>query len=352
VRVIGLIVLSAALVGGLGGAYLLYDSGVPGSPRLPAWDGVPSNRSADSIGLMVPPGLSVRQEVLLGSTQPHPLDRAETSGSVDPTLRLDPGALQVNVKVRGHGTAPFDLVLALESGARVQPADGLRLFASPLDGYGVTVDGPHDRWKPTDGGPPQLAVDHYVLHVTPDQAWAGRGPTELPPVQFDLFLRPLWPFAVRDNARVVVRSPLLHGAVGCRDLDGFMHSVKQGSRNPPAPDCSRADVEFETAVVLDIERAEWKSDLLDPEPFDGRQRGHVDGATRWVSTQPIRVTGNYVNINAEAAGQRSLFLAGLVAGFALGLVPVIVEKVRYPTGRTAVRGTGSRSRRWSRARRR
>lgn len=42
VRGIGLIVWSAALVGGLGGAYLLYDSGVPGSPRLPAWDGVPS----------------------------------------------------------------------------------------------------------------------------------------------------------------------------------------------------------------------------------------------------------------------------------------------------------------------
>lgn len=43
-RGIGLITLTAALVGGLGGAYLLDDGGggVPGSSRLSAWDGVPS----------------------------------------------------------------------------------------------------------------------------------------------------------------------------------------------------------------------------------------------------------------------------------------------------------------------
>lgn len=350
VRGIGLIAMTAALVGGLGGAYQLYDSGVPGTPWLPAWDNVPYDRTPASIGLLVPQGLRVRQEVLLGNLRPHTLDLAETSDSVDPMLRLDPGAIQVNVEVRGHGTTPFDLILVLGSGARVQRPDGLRLFASPLDGYGVTVDGPHNLWKPTDGDPPQLAADQFVLHVTPDQAWAGRGPTELPPVLFNLVLRPLWPFAVRDNARVVVQSPLFHGAVGCRDLDVTVRNLKQGRRSDTS--CGRAEEESETEVVLDIERAEWKSDLLDPEPFDGRQRGYFDGATRWISTQPIRVTGNYVNINAEAAGQRSLFLAGLMAGFALGLVPVIIEKVRFPTGRTAARGTGSRSRRWSRARRR
>ena len=80
--------------------------------------------------------------------------------------------------------------------------------------------------------------------------------------------------------------------------------TKQGRRSDAF--CGRAEEESETEVVLDVERAEWKSDLLHPEPFDGRQRGHVDGATRWISTQPVQVTGNYVNINAEAAGQRSL----------------------------------------------
>lgn len=346
----GLGSVALLLVGGLAGAYLLYAGGVPGSPRLPSWDGVTSTdesayRSGDGMTLLVPPGVTARQRVLLGKTD-HLYGEYTTFNPVDPMLDLDPGTVQVSVELRGHRLDPFDLILQLDSGARV-PRDGMRAYASAGTDH-VAIDGPYSKWQMIMGSsdPPRFDTDYYVLHVDPSDEGA----------RFDLLLRPFWPFAVRDNARVVLRTALFHGAVECDNIDAVVGKLMNGRGGTfDAPFfCTRVepDRKSETVVVLDIERAEWKTDLLYPAPADDIQDGVPDGATWWSATRPLRVTGNYVNINAEAAGQRSLFLAGLMAGFALGLVPVIVEKVRYPTGRTAARGTGSRSRRWSRARRR
>jgi hypothetical protein len=98
----------------------------------------------------------------------------------------------------------------------------------------------------------------------------------------------------------------------------------------PQPDCRRPEPldEESTTVQLELDRAEWKTDLLHPAPGEADRPDMTDSTTWWTAPGLIRVTGNYVNINAEAAGQRWLFLSGLLAGFALGLVPVVVEKLR------------------------
>ena len=311
------LVLVLLLVGGLGSAYKFYVDGVPGSPRLPKPDD--GNPVGAAIGVFVPQGVFVRQRVSLGKVHEHFADTpVRTFNEPDPMTGLDPGTIHLSFEFVEYEPAPFDLVLELDGGARVQGNAGVRSFTWVKDGAQITVDGPH---KSSD------ETDHVVLHVTPAPVFVHEnGETSRRTLQIEVLLRPLWPFAVRDNARVVLRTPLLLGWVRCGD------PIRSRS------DCRRFEQRDEEAITvqLELDRAEWKTDLLHPAPAEGRRPDMADSTTWWTAPGLIRVTGNYVNINAEAAGQRWLFLSGLLAGFALGLVPVVIEKVRFPTGRTRV----------------
>ncbi|WP_112263298.1 hypothetical protein [Lentzea terrae] len=354
------LLLVVLLIGALGTAYRFYLDGVPGSPQLPTWTGATdANSAGDAMVILAPPGVVVRQRVLLGKVDARHDNPVRLAASEpDSMLKLDPGLIQLSVDIPQYEPRPFDLILQLASGARVPRLDGIRAFSFGGDTPPVIVDGPYSLWELAGGSPdrqPPSDTDYVVLHVTPPPAHVHEnGETSLYRLQFELLLRPLWPFAVRDNARVVLRTPSFHGFVKCGALDAFMRYLVERGPRFPAMDCHRPEPpdELATTVVLDVERAEWKTDLLYPAPAEGGRSDVTDDATWWTASGPVRVTGNYVNINAEAAGQRWLFLSGLLAGFALGLVPVVVEKVRYPRDQRAARGRARPSRPWSPARRR
>ncbi|MFS8095856.1 hypothetical protein LFM09_01845 [Lentzea alba] len=307
VRSTSLLLLVALFVGGLGAAYQFYLDGVPGSPRLPK--PTEDNQVGSAIGVVVPQGVELRQRISLGKVHEYHLDhRAPTFDEPDPVLGLDPSTIHLSFEFVEYEPVPFDLILALEGGARVPDLSAVRAFTWEKDGARITVDGPFQR--------PDKS-DHVVLHVTPKPAFVHEdGTTSRWSMQIEVLLRPLWPFAVRDNARVVLRTPLFHGVVQCAELD--------------PPDCRQPEPLEEEAmtVQLELDRSEWKTDLLHPAPGEADRADLTDSTTWWTAPKMLRVTGNYVNINAEAAGQRRLFLAGLLAGFALGLVPVVVEKIR------------------------
>ncbi|MEV6236411.1 hypothetical protein [Lentzea sp. NPDC051838] len=329
------VLLVLLLVGALGAAYQLYLNGIPGTPRLPKWeDELFPNPVGSSVGVLAPPGVVFRQRVSLGKVEHYGSDTpVRTFGEPDPMLGLDPGTIHLSLQFVEYEPVPFDLVLALEGGARVPDDTAVRAFSWDADGAQVAVDGPF--------------ADYVVLHVTPKPPFVHEnGETSRWSMDLEVLLRPQWPFAVRDNARAVLRTPLFHPFAQCANLSTFVRNLKEGIRQPGAG-CDRPEqpLEEETTVLLAMERAEWKSDLLFPAPGEGVRSDLFDTATWWTTSGAIRVTGNYVNINAEAAGQRLLFLSGLLAGFALGLVPVAVEKIRFPRGRKAVRGRGSLSRR-------
>lgn len=314
------LLLVVLLVGALGAAYQFYLDGVPGSPRLPKLDD--ENPVGASIGVLVPRGVDVRQRISLGKVHDFgPGTRVRTFNEPDPMMGLDPGTIHLSFEFGEHEPVPFDMILELRGGARVPDNTGIRAFTWEEDGAQITVDGPHRRQDDT---------DHVVLHVTPKPPFVHEnGETSRWSLQIEVLLRPLWPFAVRDNARVVLRTPLFEGLVQCTDI------------MRPQPDCRRPEPldEESTTVQLELDRAEWKTDLLHPAPGEGSRVDMSDSTTWWTASGLIRVTGNYVNINAEAAGQRWLFLSGLLAGFALGLVPVVVEKLR--PGARPRRGTSA-----------
>ena len=109
---------------------------------------------------------------------------------------------------------------------------------------------------------------------------------------------------MRSNARVVVRAPMLLGLSDAATSDVFVPNLKQGRRSDTF--CTQAEEESETEVVLDVERAEWKSNLLHPRTprrQAARPRRRCDAVD--LHPAPVQVTGNYVNMDApEAAGQR------------------------------------------------
>ncbi|HEX8870649.1 MAG TPA: hypothetical protein VF821_33595, partial [Lentzea sp.] len=161
------------LAGALVVAYLLYVEGVPGSPRLPEWEGVTSddmstNRSGDAITLLVPPGVSARQKIVLGEVERPVRDLVPISESKDSLLDLDPGIIHLSAELQGHGAEPFDVILQLDSGARVPGEGGLQVSTLGIPGL-VTSDGPYSDWEMKFGSPrdepPPFDTDYYVLHV-------------------------------------------------------------------------------------------------------------------------------------------------------------------------------------------
>jgi hypothetical protein len=150
------LLLVLVLIGALGAAYQFYLDGVPGSPRLPKLDD--ENPLGAAIAVRVPQGVEVRQRISLGKVNDFsPGTRVRTFNEPDPVMGLDPGTIHVSFEFGEYEPVPFDIVLALQGGARVSDNSGIRAFTWGIDGARVTVDGPHRRADDT---------DHVVLHVT------------------------------------------------------------------------------------------------------------------------------------------------------------------------------------------
>jgi hypothetical protein len=168
------------------------------------------------------------------------------------------------------------------------------------------------------------------LHVIPYRD--AQGQSNKFTVTFGIMLHTVWPFAVRDHDRLAIRSPLMNGSVTCPNID---KSADRLALSKPIPlDLDNPNLcmllndrpKQETLAVLDLEKAEWRSDVVSPQPGEGSLNEMLpEGVTWWTASQPMRVRANYVNINDESRGQKFLFISGVLAGLAAGLIPISLE---------------------------
>jgi hypothetical protein len=327
-------------------AYLLYLKGVPGSPRLPYWEdttgGLGTGRKSDdsAITILAPPETEIHQTVELGQARYANGNGGFATFDVrDPVLHLDPNATYIKLDVTRSSLAPFNLILNLEAGARIRRTNGLivddRNYWSNVENVSVRapVSQSYLNYENKENDD-YLQFDSQLitLNVTPyhDAHRRSNGFT----VTFGLMLHTIWPFAVRDNDRLAIRSPLMNGSITCPNIDEVAAWLALSKPltttgtflNPKHCILDNDRPKQEALVVLDLEKAEWRPDIVFPQPGEESSDEMLpEGVTWWTASQPIRVRANYANINDATRGQKFLFISGVLAGLAAGLIPISLE---------------------------
>ncbi|WP_157985261.1 hypothetical protein [Lentzea terrae] len=127
----------------------------------------------------------------------------------------------------------------------------------------------------------------------------------------------------QENARLLVRAPVLNDTEHCTFLDSFFANsgrIMSSWDSEYFLKCRGSEADDYNRVHLEIEGSNLRTDFVSPQPVQ-------PGGTEWSSKGELQVIANYVLIDEEARGQRYLFIAGVAAGLAGGTLPLAMELV-------------------------
>ncbi|WP_410575207.1 hypothetical protein [Amycolatopsis sp. cmx-4-61] len=131
---------------------------------------------------------------------------------------------------------------------------------------------------------------------------------------------PLW---VRDNARIIVQTPLLSPMRPCPFLKGAAAAEVAANDltgwEARKTECSEVpDKQVIRFQLLHNDAADLKLDFVSSPPATANP-------VSWSADKALNVRANLTSITGEANAQRALFLAGALAGLSGGLVPFLFE---------------------------
>jgi hypothetical protein len=283
-------------------AYYLYVKGVPGTPNIGF-----GLFNYSRIGVLMPHGSKAKTFVSYGSLGNTNGARAEIdihvatrSDGVYGGLLLAGGAASDDIRVIPQYTPHSKIVRKVEGRVDFGAVGSVRLtFAEQLIFFWIP---PQDMVRQSDGG------------------YTGK-------VDFSAVMRQA--AVERENERIAVKTPFLVGMQECALLDGALraqilnpsvHSVNDAhcvtARDPHA---SIQEVE------LFLPSPAIRIDYINTQPL--QQQGTLSGQLLWRSGNSINVQASIVLLSEEARGQHLLFLSGIAAGLAAGMVPLAVEVI-------------------------
>ncbi len=304
---LGVMVLVASVALGIG-AHGMYQSGLPGSPKLEQ-------------GFRIAVGPEVPQD----TARVRVLSPADVTTSTDARFILrgratSAGELELRLRVVSAHPTTY-LVLQLGGGAvstDLQVVDDLATReTSALVLRVVEV-------------PSTLAIPEYrkfydlqlvVVRINPEAASQRSDGRYVGRATFRIQMRD--PAIARENARYVVATPTVMRPRLCQQLDVIERDEdtaaiagdfleRGGCVDPPA------GAPAQQTVSLVIPPVYFRADYTLPQVEE-------PGLLSWTGREDLGVRASLVSIDDEAAGQRLLFFSGIAAGLASGFMPLAVE---------------------------
>lgn len=291
-KLLGIFILTGVVVSSIA-AYALYSKGAPGTPELLS--------SNDHISVYTPS--NIQTDFTLISV---------------PSLNNEENAASfLGVTWSGNRVDRFYFTFNLNESAR---------------GYDYTIDDPRgesrivdtlfgsdDTWNDDN--------DYVIVEVTPKNDSSSGG--------FQVRFIPHIPFAGAENARLIVQSPrILSSKCPSQDANMRPSLTQEGIQYHLRNGCKKSTADTIKFTVLWPGPGPLRPDYTDPQPiplwspqptYYGYEAGQSTPASWSSNESKLSAAGSFTDIGMEASGQRLVFFAGILAGFAGGLLPFGVE---------------------------